>query len=241
MPTTVLRTNAIPIYFFLSYIMAQRKDSPATPRPKILDCGCGGPVPPLSVFHEQGFETFGLDVSEEYLESSREFCKSAGYAIDLRQGDMRAMPFPDNTFDYVYEHYAMCHLTKKDTRKAIAEMHRVLKPSGLCFLGFISDATWPLSGVENTDGEFWSHKGHEVHSVFGRDESDRLLAGWEIIQRQERAIWSLDYWGELTLEDWMDMKAPFEDDKAKAEWEALYAKRLDAHYTHRYYLLNKPA
>lgn len=36
------------------------------------------------------------------------------------------MPFEAETFDYVYEHYSMCHLSKKDTALAIDEMYRVL-------------------------------------------------------------------------------------------------------------------
>jgi ubiquinone/menaquinone biosynthesis C-methylase UbiE len=42
----------------------------------------------------------------------------------------------------------MCHLSKADTARAVSEMHRVLKPGGLGFLGVIS--TSPAGTTSNT-------------------------------------------------------------------------------------------
>ena len=65
--------------------------------------------------------------------------------MHLREGDMRQLSFEEGAFDYVYEHYSMCHLSKQDTSLAVSEMYRVLKQGGLCFLGVISADTWPKS------------------------------------------------------------------------------------------------
>jgi len=134
MENVILHTNAIPVYSFLSFINAQHTQGEATQQRKILDCGAGGPVPPLALFHQHGFEAWGIDISDRQLDHARQFCKQQGIELHLRTGDMRCLPFEENSFDYVYEHYSMCHLSKQDTALAISEMYRVLKSQGLCFL-----------------------------------------------------------------------------------------------------------
>ena len=119
MADTILRTNAIPVYGFLSTINAKRPVNAGQSRGKILDCGAGGSVPPIALFAQQGFDAWGMDISEEQLGQARQFCIQNEIDVHLQTGDMRQIPFEDETFDYVYEHYAMCHLSKQDTARAI--------------------------------------------------------------------------------------------------------------------------
>lgn len=190
MTDIILRTNAIPVYGFLSTINAKHPPEEGQPRGKILDCGAGGPVPPLALFAQQGFEIWGIDISEEQLEKARLLCKENGIEAHLQSGDMREMPFENETFDYVYEHYAICHLNKQDTVKAISEMHRVLKKEGMCFLGVISTDCHPKTGFgeEKAPGEFWGMEGgkESLHSMFSDDEIEGLLADWEVISKEKR-------------------------------------------------------
>jgi ubiquinone/menaquinone biosynthesis C-methylase UbiE len=190
MADTILRTNAIPVYGFLSTIHAKRPTVKGQPRAKVLDCGAGGPVPPLALFAQQGFEAWGIDISEAHLNEARQFCKDNGVDIHLQPGDMREIPFEDDTFDYVYEHYAMCHLSKQDTARAIDEMHRVLKKEGLCFLGVISMDTEPKTGFgeEKSPGEYWGQEGggDTLHSLFTDAEIEELLSDWEVLSKEKR-------------------------------------------------------
>ena len=135
MEDVILRTNAIPVYGFLSFINTRHPPDETQPRGKVLDCGAGGPVPPLALFRQHRFEAWGIDASEEQLDKAREYCAAHTIDVHLHKGDMRQIPFKDETFDYVYEHYSMCHLSKRDTARAVGEMYRLLKPGGLCFLG----------------------------------------------------------------------------------------------------------
>jgi ubiquinone/menaquinone biosynthesis C-methylase UbiE len=51
--------------------------------------------------------------------------------IDIETGDMRALPFPDGSFDLVVSSLAIHNIpAKADCAKAIAEAWRVLKPGG---------------------------------------------------------------------------------------------------------------
>ena len=190
MADTILRTNAIPVYGFLSYINAKVPLEKGQPRGKILDCGAGGSVPPLALFAQHGFEAWGIDISEEHLEKANRFCEESGLDIHLQTGDMREIPFEDETFDYVYEHYAMCHLSKKDTARAIHEMHRILKNEGLCFLGVISMDCQPKTGFgeEQAPGEFWGQEGggNKLHSLFTDEEIEGLLSDWEVLAKEKR-------------------------------------------------------
>ncbi len=107
MEDVILRPNAAPVYGFLARIISERATA-ALPRPaRILDCGAGGSIPPLALFRQEGFEAWGIDISKAELEKARAFCHRAGMQVNLKQGDMRCIPFGDQSFDFVYEHFSM--------------------------------------------------------------------------------------------------------------------------------------
>ena len=53
MNPTILRTNAPAVYQFLCILNASLESGENLRGKKILDCGAGGPVPPLAIFAEQ--------------------------------------------------------------------------------------------------------------------------------------------------------------------------------------------
>jgi ubiquinone/menaquinone biosynthesis C-methylase UbiE len=241
----VLRTNAIPVYGFLSIITARRPEGETQPYGKILDCGAGGPVPPLALFHAHGFEAWGIDASEAQLERAKQFCEERGMQIHLRQGDMRDIPFADNTFDYVYEHYSMCHLSKRDTTLAVSEMYRVVKRGGLCLLGVISNDTWPRSflGEEREPGEYWGEEAGEeetLHSMFSDEEADKLVAAWEVVSKEKRVLYLRKAAEEMTLEAWRGLRGEAGEACTWEDWSARYASRTNAlQYAHLCFVLSK--
>lgn len=244
MQEVILRPNAIPVYGFLSAIHARRDLGDVSPPGVILDCGAGGPVPPLALFHRHGFEAWGIDSSERQLELARRFCREKNIDLHLRHGDMRQIPFEDESFDLVYEHYAMCHLSKRDTARAVSEMHRVLRPAGLCFLGVISTDTWPKSflGQEREPGEYWGDEGGELtlHSLFTDEEADELVSAWEIVSKEKWARYLRGLADETTLEDWMDLHTEAGCVCSLEAWRARYAGRANAfRYAHLYCTLRK--
>ena len=244
MSNIILRSNAVPVYGFLSMIAANGLPAEGEPHLRVLDCGAGGPVPPVSLFAQQGFEAYGIDISLEQLEMARQFCKANGIVVDLRSGDMRALPFEDENFDYVFEQYAMCHLSKEDTIKAVSEMQRVLKPGGMAFLGVISMDCWPKSffGEEKIPGEFWMMEDGEVarHSMFTDAEADALVSGWKIESRQKHVRYLREAAQETTLTEWMDLLHEQTDRCTQDDWRARYEYRTNAfQYVHLYYTLEK--
>ena len=42
---------------------------------RILDCGAGGPDPKLALFYENGFESYGIDISADQIKEAEDFCQ----------------------------------------------------------------------------------------------------------------------------------------------------------------------
>ena len=244
MTKTILRTNATPIYAFLSHITASQLRGELGEQIKILDCGAGGEIPPLALFAEHGIDAYGIDISEDQLEKAKQYCTETEIEVDLRTGDMRNISFGDEVFDCVYEHYSMCHLSKVETANAIREMHRVTKKNGLCYLGVISLDSWPKSlyGEEKKYGEYWTeeHGALTRHSMFSDDEADQLVTNWEILSKEKRVIYLRSAAEAVSNNMWMEMYTEEGDGYTEAEWRAEYSQRNNKYnYTHVYYLLRK--
>ncbi|MGA3183051.1 MAG: class I SAM-dependent methyltransferase [Candidatus Dormibacteria bacterium] len=74
----------------------------------------------------------GLDISRTMVEIATESARAAGVSVDLRRGDVTAMPFEKDAFDLV-----VCQAAFKNFKQpvsALDEMHRVLSPGGLAVI-----------------------------------------------------------------------------------------------------------
>jgi len=74
------------------------------------------------------FKITGLDISQTFLEIANENARSAGVRIDFRLGNASAMPFVDESFDFIYCAAAFKNFAQPG--EALDEMHRVLRPGG---------------------------------------------------------------------------------------------------------------
>ncbi len=76
----------------------------------------------------------GIDISEGMLEVGKEKIAQKGYGktIFLQKGDAENIPFNDNTFDAVTVAFGVRNF--ENLNKGLAEMHRVLKPGGICLI-----------------------------------------------------------------------------------------------------------
>jgi ubiquinone/menaquinone biosynthesis C-methylase UbiE len=172
------------LYRFLKIIEKTELDR------KILDCGAGGPRPPLALFHNYGYETHGIDISESAIAVSDKFVREYGLNLNIIKGDMREIPFDDSSFSFVYSQNSICHLTKRDTMKSIKEMGRVLKPGGYLLVDFMSaESSYygsPSLGEEVGIGEYQyiDDNGDTVlHSFHVDNESDKYFIGLQIIRK----------------------------------------------------------
>ncbi len=87
-----------------------------------------------------------LEISETFVSIARRNAQRAGVEVDVRQGNVSAMPFGTGTFDLLY-----CTSSFKNFSepiKALEEMHRVLRPNGKAW---ISDMRRDVSDDEIRD------------------------------------------------------------------------------------------
>ncbi len=92
----------------------------------ILDAGCGTGIF-TACFLDWKARVVGLDISFAMLRRSGERGKDLPFFA--LQGDILALPFPDETFDKVVSVTAVEFIA--EGRKAIAELFRVSKPGGV--------------------------------------------------------------------------------------------------------------
>jgi SAM-dependent methyltransferase len=123
---------ATPLYEFLRQCNA----SPLERR--VLDCGAGGSEPPLSLFYQYGYETYGIEIATHAVDSASQFCREKEMLLRIFRGDMRRIPFASESFSFVYSFNALFFMTKPDIARAMGEMERVLRPGGLLYVNFVS-------------------------------------------------------------------------------------------------------
>jgi arsenite methyltransferase len=112
---------------------------------QILDVGCGNGLLAIAAAKKLQYgKAVGIDNWDQTLEykySEQNFIKNAAIEhvlerIEAVTGDAQKLPFDDNSFDIVMTSLMMHHVP--DKQKAIAEMLRVLKPSGTLLIADVA-------------------------------------------------------------------------------------------------------
>ena len=102
---------------------------------KILDlaCGYGRFTIPLA---KQGYTIQGIDISSNLIVKAKKTARKEGLNLKFQIGDMRKLPYEDNSFDSIICMWsAFAELSKeKDQKKALKEMLRILRKEGFAFL-----------------------------------------------------------------------------------------------------------
>jgi SAM-dependent methyltransferase len=93
----------------------------ARPGAALLDAGCGSGLA-LQLAAKRGASVTGFDASQAMLDVARERVPGA----DLRQGDLEALPFDEDTFDAVTAFNSIQYAA--DPVAAAAELRRVARP-----------------------------------------------------------------------------------------------------------------
>src|ERR1700738_5372230 len=96
----------------------------------VLALGCGVGRHAL-LFAENGFAVEAIDGATAGLDFARHEAAARGLRLSLRQADADALPFADESFDYVLSWNVIFHGTMGDVGRRLAEIWRVLKPGRL--------------------------------------------------------------------------------------------------------------
>lgn len=182
--------RATSLYTFLRYCNESSLEK------EVLDCGAGGAHPPLSLFYEHGYKTHGIEISEERLKMAEQFCREHNMELEIVKGDMREIPFDDESMSFVYSYNTIFHLNKADIAVAMREIERVLKTGGLCFVNFLSiDDSEFGAGEQLGEGEFIQNEAgaQTIHSYHEDNAPNMYFTNFEIMRKEKRV-----------LELWMD-------------------------------------
>lgn len=95
---------------------------------KVLDLGCGSGV--LALLKRKGVTLAGFDISGRCAAMARRNGYDAGVV-----GQLTALPFAADTFDYVVSLDVMGHVAFEEKDAVLKEMARVLKPDGVTMHG----------------------------------------------------------------------------------------------------------
>ncbi|UCB60907.1 MAG: class I SAM-dependent methyltransferase [Candidatus Bathyarchaeota archaeon] len=171
-------TQSTPIYEFF-------KLCELTFLPKrVLDCGAGGKYPPLTLFFYQGYETYGIEISQKQLEKTQSFCRKNGIGLNISRADMRRIPFADQSFSFAFAYESIFFLAERDIATAMSEIERVLIPTGLCFVTFKSvDDSKRITYSKSDTRALLGSKGFTYHED---DQPDIYFEKFEILQRKKR-------------------------------------------------------
>lgn len=190
-----------PLYRFLAFCNEQKEDG----KKRILDCGAGGTIPPLSLFKAYGYETTGIELDESAVIAANNYGKELGQELGIVVGDMTKLDFEDESFDFVYSYNSVFHMRKEHIATSIKEMRRVLKPGGLLFVNFLSVDDFRCGdGPDLGDKEYQQMDDNPViHSYYDYDEGEKHFEGMEFIIKERRIIERI-YQGERIKQGFID-------------------------------------
>jgi SAM-dependent methyltransferase len=117
----------------------------------VLDAGCGAGLDALLAARRVGpaGRVHAVDMTAAMVERTRRHAALAGVAnVEVHEGLMEALPLADGAVDVVVSNGVLNLSTRKS--RALAEMHRVLRPGGrLVLADFVVDEDLPEAIVKD--------------------------------------------------------------------------------------------
>ncbi len=153
---------------------------------KLINLGCAHG--PDFIPFKDSFELYGIDFSIEMLALAQKYSLKYNFNVELTLGDVRQLPYTDNSFDFAISIATYHHLKgESDRLRALCELQRVLRPQGEAFI-----TVW-----NRWQPKFWFkpkniyvswHRQNEIfyryYYLFSYAELEKLVvqAGFRIIQ-----------------------------------------------------------
>jgi ubiquinone/menaquinone biosynthesis C-methylase UbiE len=107
---------------------ADRIAAQLAPGARVLEVAAGPGYLAVELAKRGPFRITGLDISRSFVRMASEHAARAGVDVAFRLGDAAALPFANETFDFVVCRAAFKNFS--DPVGALREMHRVLRPQG---------------------------------------------------------------------------------------------------------------
>jgi ubiquinone/menaquinone biosynthesis C-methylase UbiE len=185
------------------------------PHGKGIELCCGTGVNGKALTAE-GWDMTGLDLTMEMLDE-------VNNVFPVVQGDITAIPFDDNTFDFAILRQALFLF---DTLAGLKEIRRILKPDGI----FVISQTVPFSHADHP----WLKHIHEVKQAqllnfYTATDIERLLlsAGFNVVEMKLLPVReSITHWMNYAPEQTEEMRLKICDLVANAPEEYKKARNV---------------
>jgi SAM-dependent methyltransferase len=150
---------------------------------KVLDAGCGNGRH-LVFFAEQGFDVYGIDISEEAVEIAHAWLAKKGLSAQVKVASTTQLPFADQNFDIILSYGVLDHIPFAEAKKAIKEIERVSCQGAYLYvtLRSIEDSEFGR-GPDVEKNTFVLQEGYEkgiIQHFFDNKEIGELLKGFRI-------------------------------------------------------------
>jgi ubiquinone/menaquinone biosynthesis C-methylase UbiE len=140
---------------------------------RVLEIGFGTGLTFFNL-HDLYAEIHGLDLTSSIDEIAR-FYRDRGVTAQLRQGDVRALPYADGLFDSVLMVSILEHLHPQDLPAAFEEARRVLRPGGQVVYGAPIERPLMVLGFRLL--------GYDIHKHHFSTEAQIALAAERMLRR----------------------------------------------------------
>ncbi len=100
---------------------------------EFLDIGCGLGRHSIQ-FAKEGFNVTSIDLSQDAINSAKEWAKSEKLDIKFLHTDMMDIPYKDNSFDCILCRNVISHTDTEGIEIIINRIYNLLKINGECFL-----------------------------------------------------------------------------------------------------------
>jgi SAM-dependent methyltransferase len=144
----------------------------------VLEVGCGAGVD-LARFAKGGAEVTGVDLAASAVALAHANFEQQGLEGRFEVADGERLPFPDNSFDFVFAHGVVQYTA--NPRQLVEECRRVLKPGGEAVFQVYNRISW-LNALSKVMKVGLEHDDAPVILKFSTGEFRRLVDGFREVQ-----------------------------------------------------------
>jgi len=196
---------------------------------RILDAGCGHGRH-IIYFSEQGYDVYGVDVSETAIEIANKWLSSIGLKGKAMVGNLINLSFEPEFFDVVISFGVLDHVMFSEAKKIIEEIKRVLTKGGYAYITLRSTEDSEFGRGKKVDhNTFTLERGYEkdmIQHYFDLEEIKELFQGFKIfvIELHEDKFpksYSIDkafLQSSQGIKKYVDLKTPVDLDLKYSRW-----------------------